>query len=232
MEASWLWSWEDNDDWAFGPSSNEPNTLEQAMLETFRARGHNHLVSAFMKRRKYFRVMLSFNLHGTTQVSASWLRREAFLGEEAGCPFALPIQPDDEKAARIAYYNLLKAKYGADEGYRDFMTRNIVLKQVAMLKDKGEVWSEDEDEENHAGVVVGGGGEMKSTESEPGGEKKGEQSKGSATASSGTTPALSPDATSTEQTTATTTVDQPVILTAKHPDSEIEQSLGALAIKV
>jgi hypothetical protein len=98
------------------------------------------------------------------------------------------------------------------------------------------VWSEDEDGEMQMGVVVSGSVELKSTESEPAGEN-GEESKGSATALSGVTPALSPDTTSTEQTTATTFVEQPpnltANLTAKHPDdSEIQQSLGALAIKI
>jgi hypothetical protein len=120
MEAAWLPYWDSPDMMAKyeGPPSNNFTPLEQAMLENFRASGQKHLVSAFMKRRKYSRAWRSVKLSSRLDPPHLLFRREAFLGEAATAPL------DDDVAlceGIEAYENLLRDKYANDEGYKKYL---------------------------------------------------------------------------------------------------------------
>lgn len=91
-----------------GPPSNELNPLEKDMLATFRARGRDDIVAAFMKRHKYSRAMRS-----KLNAQYLWLRRQAFLGDRAG-----PKPGSDDEWIALA-----RERYGQDEGFKAYEAR-------------------------------------------------------------------------------------------------------------
>ncbi len=144
MELPWLWAWADNPiHFSMGATSNHFNALELAMLESLG--GDEHLVAAFTKRRKYSRAWRTLEPLSTLNPKQLWLRREAFLGNEAGCPYPQPVTAADSTPAAIAYYTLLKKKYGDDEGFKAFMARREVVSHVAERRRQGYGYEEDEE---------------------------------------------------------------------------------------
>jgi hypothetical protein len=113
-----------------GAPSNDLTPREQAMLDIFIARGQDHLVSAFKKRRKYSRAWRSVSI--SNQCGGDFalaLRREAFLGK-AGVPVEEGLHPDD------AHEAFLMRKYGEDEGFKKFMARPEIKWNVARRSDR------------------------------------------------------------------------------------------------
>jgi hypothetical protein len=111
------------------------------MLESL---GSEH-VAAFARRRKYSRAWRTLAPESTLNPKQLWLRREAFLGTAAGCPCPLPVAAADSTPAAIAYYTLLKKKYGDDEGFKAFMARREVVSHVAERRRQGYGYEEDEE---------------------------------------------------------------------------------------
>lgn len=112
MEAAFLWVWESEPvhtlAHAHGSPSNDLNHLERDMHAAFVVGGRDDFAEAFGKRHKYART-----LRCKIDANYLWLRREAFLGAEAG-----PRPKDDEEWIEMAL-----GRYGEDEGFRRYKAR-------------------------------------------------------------------------------------------------------------